>query len=148
MIYDKLTNIHRYRGLHPNLDLAIDYIRENLVQMPQHVDLQGTEVYGNIFTYDTVPDEASFFEAHAKFADIQIMRSGSERVAVSHISQLELDEAKPEDDFWALHGPEEVSITLAPGSFLIVLPGDGHKLKMQLGAPATVTKSVFKVRLA
>lgn len=147
MIYDKLSNIQRYRGLHINLDLAIDYISGNLSEMPEHIDLSGADVYGNIFTYDTVSDDESFFEAHAKFADIQIMRDGSERIAVSDISVLEIDEAHPDRDFWAMHGPEEVSITLEPGSFLVVLPGDAHKLKMQIDKPATVTKSVFKVRM-
>ena len=147
MIYDKLSNIRRYKGLHPNLDIALDYIGDHLADMPQHVDLKGDAVYGNMFTYDTVPDDESFFEAHARFADIQIMREGSERVAVYHISVLETDSAQPEKDFWALHGPEETSIVLAPGSFLVVLPGDAHKLKMQLGSPATVTKSVFKVNM-
>lgn len=147
MIYDKLPNIRRYCGLNKNLDLALSYIIDHLSEMPQHVDLKGTEVYGNIFTYDTVADSESFFEAHALYADIQIMREGSERVAVSDISVLEMDEARQENDFWAYHGPEETSIILAPGSFLIVLPGDAHKLKMKLGDPATVTKSVFKVKM-
>lgn len=147
MIFDKLSNIQRYRGLHPDMDLALDYISRNLSDMPEHIDLKGTDVYGNICTYDTVPDQDSFFEAHANYADIQIMLTGSERIAVSDISVLEVDEAHPERDFWALHGREEVSITLAPDSFLIVLPGDAHKLKMQIGAPATVSKSVFKVRM-
>lgn len=147
MIYDKLTNIQRYRGLHPNLDLAIEYIHNHLDQMPEKIDLNGTEVYGSIFTYSTIADDASFFEAHAKYADIHIMRTGSERVAVSDISVLETDEAQPDKDFWSMRGPEEASIILAPGSFLIVLPGDAHKLKMQLEAPATVTKSVFKVKM-
>lgn len=147
MIYDKLSNIQRYRGLHPSLDIALDYIHPHLAQMPRHVDLRGEAVYGNIFTYDTVPDAESFFEAHARYADIQIMLEGSERVAVSDISVLETDSAQPEKDFWALHGPEEVSVVLSPGSFLIVLPGDGHKLKMQLAALETVTKSVFKVNM-
>lgn len=147
MIYDKLSNIQRYCGLHPNLDIALNYIHEHLDDMPQHIDLKGAEVYGNIFTYETVPDGESFFEAHARFADIQIMRSGSERVAVSDISVLETDEAHPDRDFWAMHGSEESSVVLSPGSFLVVLPGDAHKLKMQLGESATVTKSVFKVEM-
>lgn len=147
MIYDKLINIQRYRGLNKNLNLALDYIHNHLNEMPQHVDLKGAEVYGNIFTYDTVADSESFFEAHELYADIQIMREGSERVVVSDISVLEMDEARPDSDFWAYHGPEETSIVLAPGSFLIVLPGDAHKLKMKLGDPATVTKSVFKVKM-
>lgn len=147
MIYDKLANIKRYYGLHPNLDCAINYIDSKLDNMPDHVDLNGTDVYGNIFTYSTVPDHESFFEAHALFADIQIMRDGIERVAVSDISVLNESEAHPDRDFWALNGIEEASITLAPGSFLIVLPGDAHKLKMQIGESAIVTKSVFKVKV-
>lgn len=148
MIYDKLSNILRYKGLHPNLDLALDYIHASLAEMPDHVDLQGTDVYGNVFTYDTVPENESFYEAHAKFADIQIMTRGSERVSVSDISVLTVDEAHPDRDFWALSGQEEVSVILAPGSFLLVLPGDAHKLKIALGEPATVTKAVFKVRMS
>lgn len=145
MIYDKLSNIARYKGLHPNLDIALDYIGAHLSEMGERVELKGEEVYGNCFTYDTVSEEQAFFEAHARFADVQIMRAGAERVAVSNISVLQTDSAQPEKDFWSMHGPEEVSLVLQPGSFLIVLPGDAHKLKMQLGSPATVTKSVFKV---
>ncbi len=147
MIYDKLNNIQRYHGLHPNLDIAIDYICENLQTMPQHADIKGNDVYGNIFTYCTVPDSESFFEAHEAYADIHIMRMGSERVAVSDISVLQTDESRPKDDFWAMHGPEELSINLSPGSFLVVFPGDAHKLKMQIEETANVTKSVFKVKI-
>lgn len=148
MIYDKLSNIQRYRGLHPNLDLAIDYIHNSLNDMGNHVDLLGTDVYGNVFTYDTVTENETFYEAHAKFADIQIMTRGSERVSVSDISVLTVDEAHPDRDFWALSGPEEVSVVLAPGSFLLVLPGDAHKLKICIDKPESVTKAVFKVRMA
>lgn len=147
MIYDKLSNIQRYHGLHPNLDIAIDYICKNLQTMPLHADIKGNDVYGNIFTYCTVPDSESFFEAHEVYADIHIMQAGSERVAVSDISALQTDEFRPDQDFRALHGPEELSLKLAPGSFLVVLPGDAHKLKMQIEEPATVTKSVFKVKI-
>ena len=147
MIYDKLTNVLRYRGIHPNLDLALEYIHAHLADMPDHVDILGTDVYGNKFTYDTVAMDETFFEAHANFADIQIMTAGAERVDVADISVLNVDEAHPDRDFWALSGQEEVQITLAPGSFLLVLPGDAHKLKIQLGKPETVTKAVFKVRV-
>lgn len=147
MIYDKLSNILRYRGMHPNLDLALEYIHAQLSDMPEHVDLLGPDVYGNIFTYDTVPMEETFFEAHANFADIQIMTRGSERVDVADISVLRVDEAHPDRDFWALSGEPEVTVDLAPGSFLLVLPGDAHKLKIMKGKPENVTKAVFKVRM-
>lgn len=147
MIFDKITNIDRYRGLHPNLDLAISYIFDHAGKLPERVDISGSDVYANTFSYVTVPDNESFFEAHEAYADIQIMLSGKERVAVSNVSVLKVDENHPEKDFWVLSGAEEVSIILSPETFLIVLPGDAHKLKMQLGAPSPVTKSVFKVRV-
>ena len=147
MIFDKITNIDRYRGLHPNLDLAISYIFDHAGKLPERVDISGSDVYANTFSYVTVPDNESFFEAHEAYADIQIMLSGKERVAVSNVSVLKVNENHPEKDFLALSGPEEVSIILSPETFLIVLPGDAHKLKMQLDAPSPVTKSVFKVRV-
>ena len=67
------------------------------------------------------------------------------RIRIRPVSAV--DEKHPGKDFWALSGPEEVSIILSPETFLIVLPGDAHKLKMQLDAPSPVTKSVFKVRV-
>ena len=147
MIFDKITNIDRYRGLHPNLDLAISYIFDHAGKLPERVDISGSDVYANTFSYVTVPDNESFFEAHEAYADIQIMLSGKERVAVSNVSVLKVDENHPEKDFWVLSGAEEVSIILSPETFLIVLPRDAHKLKMQLDAPSPVTKSVFKVRV-
>lgn len=147
MIYDKLSNIHRYLGLNANMDVAIEYITHSLVGMPDHVDICDTEVYGNVCNYYTVPEDDSFFEAHANYADIQIMRSGAERIGVSDVSLLKVDEAHPDRDFWSLHGSAEVILTLTPDSFLIVFPGEAHKLKMMIHEPQYVRKSVFKVRL-
>lgn len=147
MIYDRLSNLRLYKGIHPNLDLALDYIAANLDTMPDHVDILGTEVYANINVYTTKDEAEAFFESHALYADIQIMRKGAERMAVSHISNLEITDTKPEKDFWAHSGPEEGSFIMEPGSFIIFFPGDAHKLGMHLGQPETVEKSVFKVRM-
>lgn len=147
MIFDKLTNLPRYKGLHPNLDLALDYIYAHRNALGGHVELLGTDVYGNSFTYDTVAESDTFFEAHANFADIQIMTEGSEWVDVSDIDVLSVDEAHPDRDFWALSGRAQLRVTLEPGYFLLVLPGDAHKLKIMTGTPETVTKAVFKVRV-
>ncbi|MBQ6904291.1 MAG: YhcH/YjgK/YiaL family protein [Lachnospiraceae bacterium] len=150
MIYDKISRITHYKGMHPHLDPAIDYIAAHAGDLPkEHLDLKETDVYSNTFQYDTVPDDESFFEAHRAYADIHLMLSGTERIAVSHISVLEEEEAHPEDDFWKMGGKEEVSLVLDPSSFLIVLPEEAHKLKMITdGAPAPVTKCVFKIKMA
>ena len=147
MIYDKLTNILRYKGMNSNLDLALDYIYEHRDTLGGDVEILGKEVYGFGCTYDTVAESEAFFEAHAKYADIQIMTKGSEWVDVSDISVLTVDEAHPDRDFWAMSGKAETRVTLEPGSFLLVLPGDAHKLKIQIGQSENVSKAVFKVKV-
>ncbi len=147
MIYDRLVNAGKYLGISENLDLALNYIIEHLDTMPDEIELKGRDVRAFHCTYETIPDSEGFFEAHDRFADIQIMRSGCERVAVSSVNRLTVDEAQPENDFWRMSGPEEASIVLRPDSFLVVFPGDAHKLKLMLGKPETVTKAVFKVRM-
>ncbi|MBR2048643.1 MAG: YhcH/YjgK/YiaL family protein [Oscillospiraceae bacterium] len=147
MIFDKLTNIPRYLGMNPKLDLALNYIFAHQDALEGHVELLGADVYGNSFTYETVTEADTFFEAHAKFADIQIMTEGTEFVDVSDIDLLNVDEAHPDRDFWALSGPAQLRVRLEPGWFLLVLPGNAHKLKIQDGNAAAVTKAVFKVKV-
>ena len=147
MIFDRLSNIRKYLGINENLDLALNYIADNLESMPAEIELKGFDVRAFFNEYQTVPVEESFFEAHEQFADIQIMRSGAERVAVSSTNALTVTKSIPENDFYALEGPEEVSVILKPESFLIVLPGDAHKLKIMLDKPEDVTKTVFKVKM-
>ena len=147
MIYDRLSNIRNYLGINENLDLALNYIADNLETMPAEIELKGFDVRAFFNEYQTVPVEESFFEAHEQFADIQIMRSGAERIAVSNVDALTVTKSIPENDFWAMEGPEEVSVVLKPDSFLIVLPGDAHKLKIMLDKPEDVTKTVFKVKM-
>lgn len=138
-----------YRGIHPNLDLALEHITPEFLSGvgTQRTELKGNEVYCTKFSYDTVPDEESFFEAHEFYLDIHIMLEGSERIEIASPADLEQTEAKPENDFWAYRGAARQSLILSPGEFLVVFPGDAHKLKMQVDGPRTVSKAVFKVKI-
>ena len=71
-----------YRGIHPNLDLALEHITPEFLSSlgEERAQLKGEEVYCTKFTYETVPDEEAFFEAHRLYLDIHLMLSGSERV--------------------------------------------------------------------
>lgn len=150
MIYAKNQYAGEYRGIHPGLDLALANITPEFLgglKDGVRVDLQGDDVYCTRFTYETISDAESFFEAHEKYLDIHIMLSGSERVEIAPPEELERFESKPENDFYAYRGQGRYKLTLSPGDFLVVFPGDAHKIKMYDGAPATVTKAVFKVRI-
>lgn len=149
MILAKNETALDYLGIHPNLDLALRKLTpEFLAQLgEERVELLPGQVWCTKFTYDTLPEEECFFEAHHDFLDIHLMLRGEERVALASPAALTEFEAQPEHDFYAYRGQETVSLTLSPGEFLVVFPDDAHKIKMQtLDGPQSVTKAVFKVQ--
>ena len=147
MILAKNETAADYRGIHPNLDLALERICPDFLDTlgTERVDIVPGEVWCTKFTYETVTDDESFFEAHEKFLDIHLMLEGSERVEVAPPEALEQVEAQPQNDFYAYRGEGHYKMTLAPGDFVVVFPADAHKIKMQVNGPETVTKAVFKI---
>ena len=148
MIYAKHKDASAYRGIHPNLDLALEHITpEFLVSVgPERVELKGG-VYATRFTYETVPAEESFFEAHKKYLDIHIMAEGSEKVEIAPPETLAEFDRVEANDFYAYRGEGDYKLILSPGDFLVVFPGDAHRIKMQVDGPKTVSKVVFKVKI-
>lgn len=149
MIYARNNDARTYRGIHPNLDLALEHITPEFLDSVgyEKVQLKGDDVYATRFTYETVPEEESFFEAHKKYLDIHIMVEGSEGVEVAPPGELQEFDRVEANDFYAYRGPAHYRLTLAPGNFLVVFPNDAHRIKMQLETPETVSKVVFKVRI-
>lgn len=148
MIYAKNADALAYRGIHPNLDLALEYITPEFLASlrdNQRVELKGDLVYCTRFTYETIPQEESFFEAHRRYLDIHIMVEGEERVDMNRPEDLKLTDAQEGNDFYAYQGESWHSTVLKPGEFLVVFPGDAHRIKVQVDGPKTVSKAVFKV---
>ena len=109
------------------------------------MELKGDLVYCTRFTYETIPQEESFFEAHRRYLDIHIMVEGEERVDMNRPEDLKLTDAQEGNDFYAYQGESWHSTVLKPGEFLVVFPGDAHRIKAQVDGPKTVSKAVFKV---
>ena len=145
MILDKLSQAKAYRGIHPRLDAALDRLNDAFLSTvgPQAMELEGKALYVTRFTYDTLPLEDTFFEAHRRYLDIHLMMEGEERVDIASPQGLTLFEHQ--EDFYAYRGQAEQSLVLRPGSFLVVFPEDAHRIKIQVKGPKTVTKVVFKV---
>lgn len=149
MIYAKNEHALDYRGIHPNLDLALEHIRQDFLSRlgERREDLLPGEVWCTKFTYETLHGEECFFEAHKKFLDIHLMLSGSERVEIAPPTSLEPLYSRPDDDFYAYRGQGHYKLELFPGDFLVVFPGDAHKIKMRASGSRQVTKAVFKIRI-
>lgn len=149
MIYAKNKDALVYQGIHPHLDLALERITPEFLAGvgPERVEILGGTVYATRFTYETVPAEDTFFEAHKKFLDIHIMVQGSEGVEIAPPEALEEFDQVETNDFYAYRGLGHYKLTLSPGDFLVVFPGDAHRIKMRLDRLETVSKVVFKVRM-
>ena len=149
MIIAKNDKARDYLGLSENLDRALELINEDFFASlgDERVGIIPGDVWCTKFSYETISDEESFFEAHEKFLDIHVMLDGSERVEIASPAELELFDSVNENDFYAYRGTGRYSLILSPGSFLVVFPDDAHKIKMHCGEPRKVSKAVFKVRL-
>lgn len=148
MIYAKLEDAKAYRGIHPRLDKALEYLSDPdfLNQVGSQTQyLEGEELYVTRFTYDTVPQSEAFFESHKKYLDIHMMVDGREQVRIA--SPEILEQYQHTGDLFLYNGRAEQTVTLAPGQFLVVFPGDAHELKICTDKPRQVSKIVFKVRI-
>ena len=116
MILAKNDTAQYYKGIHPNLDTALELISDDFFATlgTERVDIIPGKIWCTAFGYDTIPDEESFFEAHEKFLDIHIMLSGSERVEIASPKNLEVFRSEAENDFWGYRGKGDYSLILSP----------------------------------
>ena len=145
MIVGKNREAAAYRGLHPRLDRALECLSDEFLAAvgTETNRLEGDALYVTRFDYETVPFEETFFEAHRRYFDIHVMLRGSERVDIAHPDGLTLCENQ--GDFYGYRGDAEQSVILRPGDFLVVFPGDAHRLKIAVDKPEPVSKAVFKI---
>ena len=80
MIFDDLKNISFYKGIHPNLDKAIDYLYEH---RKDSFDLGKYEIDGDkvfLVVQENVlnKEENDRFEHHKNYADLHLLVEGHE----------------------------------------------------------------------
>ena len=84
MIQDKLTNAKTYYGLSARMKQAFEWLQNSdLTNMPdgKHI-IDGEHIFANVQTYFTKDDAP--YEGHRKYADIQYMIKGHERIGVTN----------------------------------------------------------------
>lgn len=146
MITDTLQNLPRYRGLHPNLDTAIDYLqRHSLAELPLgRTAVQGEQVFINVMDAELRPAEGAAFEYHRRYADLQVDLTGGEYWgwAADGEPQGAFD---PAGDIGFVAGPEQAGGLLGSGRFALFLPGEPHKPSCVHGSCTALRKAVVKI---
>ena len=145
MIFCKMDQLGRYKGLSRHLDTAIRFLEEGgasrLTMGRNEVD--GEAVYVNRFDYDTA--EEAITEGHLRYIDVHVVLSGRERIGVADVSTLREIERREEEDYVGFSGPFQCVCTMTPGDVLITFPEDAHSPKRQDGGSCRVEKAAIKV---
>jgi len=150
MIYDTLNHISAYRGLSANMDRAIDAIlATDFAALPsERFEVDGDNVF--FFIQDPVlrdPAEAQF-EAHGRYADIQITIYGGEDMGYLPVDQVKKWEPFDEEKDIMFSDVEEKGLVLPlnMGTFMILFPQDAHMPCLK-NACGSSRKVVFKVKM-
>lgn len=147
MIYDKLENIGLYANISERMQKAIDYLMMTDFSKMRagKYELMGNEVYAIVNEYNTKFIDEVKWEAHRKYADIQYVINGIEKMGFSSIDKvISTDEYFEEKDieFFKGHGNY---VDVAPGEVCIFFPHDVHKPGIAISNPQAVKKVVIKV---
>ncbi|MBO5547083.1 MAG: YhcH/YjgK/YiaL family protein [Clostridia bacterium] len=147
MIYAKLSDAPLYRGIHPRLDRALDFLTEDFLAAvgTETRKLEGEDLYVTRFDVASSIDEARLFEYHQSYLDIFCLVRGEERVDIAAPEALALREQH--GDYWGGTAAADQSVILRPGSFLVLFPGDAHRPGMAVSTPQGVSRVVFKIRI-
>lgn len=146
MIYDHLRNQSLYRGTHPGLDRAFDYVRTFDPATPDgKYELEGGLV-AMPQSYATKPAADKKYEAHERFIDLQFIVAGEEIIYHSPLERLALtDPYRPEKDCAFYSGDDAQALVMRAGDFSILFPQDGHKPGCQLRGASAIRKIVVKI---
>lgn len=150
MIFDKAENLELYRGIHPNMGKVIDFIRDFLAsgKPDGHYDIDGREVFANVFTNPTGPDEEKRFETHDNYIDLQLVLAGGQTIFTADregmIPTVPYDGEKDITFYAEVPGTR---CELTAGKFLWLFPGDAHRPDCKLAGYENARKMVVKVHI-
>ena len=151
MICDTLENLNRYRGIHKNLDTAIDYLTayhvvHELTDLPLgRTEVDGENVFINVMDAELHPDEGSHPEYHHKYADLQIDLTGGEGWGFTTVPGPEVGAFTGDIGFQ--DSVDVVTGVLGEERFVLFFPGELHKPGVIHADCTKVRKAVIKIKM-
>ena len=146
MIVDKLENIDKYSQIPP-------HARAFIKNLPQDCGkyILANEDFANIEEYETKPHDQCFFETHKKYADVQLLLSGKERIDYTDLFGLDVKNFYNEERdiaFWFNSKKESVTTYLDGTNFVLLMPNEAHRPQMRYSEDAEkVKKVVVKIKI-
>lgn len=148
MIADRLAHAARYAGLGSRIARAFEFFaREDLGALPDgRYDIDGADVFALVQRYHSRPVQEGRWEAHRRYADLQYVAEGEERIGYGPAGRFSGAGYDADRDIEFLAGDGDF-IRLEAGGFMLIWPGEAHMPQLAPAAPAPVTKIVVKIRM-
>jgi YhcH/YjgK/YiaL family protein len=150
MILDSIANREIYEPLGRRFAAGLNWLSTFDAALGDgRIAIDGDDLFALVQSYATTPGSEKRFESHRRYADIQFVASGRERILHTDTDALTVrTEYDSQSDILFYDEPgASSSILLGPGHFTILWPGDAHKPGCMAGGRDEVKKVVIKVRL-
>ncbi|ADX25366.1 TPA: YhcH/YjgK/YiaL family protein [Streptococcus pyogenes] len=150
MIYDRLKNISRYRGIHPHLDAAITFLQTtDLRQLAEgKYPILGEKVFAVIQRNQLSKADNSLLEYHKRYADCHLLLAGNECIRYGIGNQAEVVPFEQEADIGFVTCDRTYDLDLVDDSFAYFFPNEPHQPNNFNQAGEAVTKCLIKVLMA
>jgi biofilm protein TabA len=148
MITDHLSNGHRYTALGDRFAHAIAFLQwpELTALADGRYDIDGDAVFALVQRYTSKRPDQGRWEAHQRYADLQYVAQGRERMGFGPLGRFTRGTYDPAKDIEFLTGDGDI-VLLGAGDFVVLWPGEVHMPGMAAGEPDAVMKVVFKIRI-
>lgn len=142
MILDKIENIKRYSFLEKIDRFNIDHYKKG------KIEIDGDVFFGIGLEYETKNQAECLWEAHKRYLDVHLILEGEEKVQVSNIETMNINQKYDQtNDYTLFDGDEEQEMILKKGMFLALYPNEVHKTAVITNKISNIKKIVFKLEL-
>ena len=149
MIFDKIENLDRYREFAEYGKLIKQFIeRDKSEHLPEgRYELDGEKLFALVQVYETKDKDDARMEAHKKYADLQFIEKGEERIYVAFTDELKVEEDRtPDQDILFYKKADDRGFNLlTEGTFGYYAPQDAHMPCIKNKEKQYVRKIVFKI---
>jgi len=138
---------HKNQGV---WDKAFAFLRDSdLTKIkPGKYAIDGTNVYAIVTEAPSKEFEASAWESHRKYIDLQYVIKGQETIGVAPVSKATVTKPYNEANDNANYNAEGQYYVAIPGTFFLFFPGDAHRPNIKVAGYDVVKKIVIKIKVA
>ena len=145
---NKLEFAKQYHEHWEMWDKAFAYLKNtDLANLkPGKYEIDGENVFATVAEGNKKDFEATRWESHRKYQDVQLVIAGKEKIGTANVSTLKVTAPYDEAKDVMFYSGDGKSYLAEPGTFFIFFPQDGHRPDIKVKGYPTDKKIVVKVK--